>query len=514
MRKLKMPDQRLNAVIYLRVSSEEQVQNHSLPTQQQRTIAHCTANGWPVVREFRDEGKSAKTTDREDFKTMVRFCSDPVNSVGYVVVSDLSRFSRQAMDQMEVRAQLLAAGVRLRSVSETIDETASGNLVANLFGAFNQFDNDRKAERTKAGMLKAASIGRWPHKAPLGYRNIIGAKKGPNIEPDSDTAPLMLKAFEMAATGLHSSAEILRHVNQLGLKTAKGKPVTPQTFQKTLQNPIYKGVIHLPEWDFTGPGSFTPLVDADLFDRVQDILTGRRPSLTEYQRNHPDFPLRVFVRCAYCGVGLTGSSPRGRNKSYPYYSCRTKGCRQISLSPDKLHLAFVSLLQRLTPTHESLAGIKDAVRAVWMQRQGDMDELRAILNQKLKTLEDRKATLFDKMLDGVIDQDAFKEHNARYRDEVEQIKVEIRGTELEGIELEKVLAYAERLMLYPDRMWNESSLEQRQRLQKTLFPNGLEFDGKEFGTAPSPLLFSLLSVDLDDDYGLASPTGFEPVLSP
>ena len=353
-KKKEEPVERINAVTYLRVSSEEQVQNLSLGTQQQRTIAHCTQNGWPVVKEFRDEGKSAKTTDRDEFKAMIRFCSDPANAVGYVVVNDLSRFSRQAMDQMEVRAQLMAAGVRLRSVSEVIDETAAGNLVANLFGAFNQFDNDRKAERTKVGMLKAANIGRWPHKAPLGYHNVIEAKTGPNIIPDSETAPLLVKAFEMASTGLHSTAEILRCVNQLGLKTSKGKPVTPQTFQKILQNPIYKGVIRLPEWDFTGPGNFTPLVTEELFDRVQDVLSGRRPDLTEYQHNHPDFPLRVFVRCAHCGAGITGSYSKGRKKRYAYYHCRTKGCHSFTKSPDDVHAAFLGWLTRLAPQPESI----------------------------------------------------------------------------------------------------------------------------------------------------------------
>lgn len=89
----------------------------------------------------------------------------------------------------------------------------------------------------------------------------------------------------------------------------------------------------------------------------------------------------------------------------------------------------------------------------------------------LKKVEDRKATLVNRMLDDVIDQDTFKERKAKLRDEAEQIKVEIRATELEGIELEKVLAFADRLIQYPDRLWGESSLGQRQRLQKTLFPN-------------------------------------------
>jgi site-specific DNA recombinase len=266
-RKKKSRVQKTKAVVYLRVSTDEQVLNLSLSTQQQRTIAHCTSMGWPVVAEFRDEGKSAKTIQREEFQKMIKFCHDPANKVGFVVVNDLSRFSRQTTDVLVVRALLEAHGVHLRSVSEPIDETPAGTLMTTVLAGMAQFDNDQKAVRTKTGMLKAASIGRWPHKAPLGYLNVPGEKDGPNIVPDQSAATLIAKAFQMAATGTHTTAEILRNVTQLGLRTAKGKPVPPQTFQKTLVNPIYKGVIHLPEWDFTGPGSFLPLVDPEVFDR-------------------------------------------------------------------------------------------------------------------------------------------------------------------------------------------------------------------------------------------------------
>jgi DNA invertase Pin-like site-specific DNA recombinase len=58
-------------------------------------------------------------------------------------------------------AELKGVGVQLRSVMEMIDETPSGKLMRNIHGAFNQFDNDRKAERTKLGMKRAASMGRF-----------------------------------------------------------------------------------------------------------------------------------------------------------------------------------------------------------------------------------------------------------------------------------------------------------------------------------------------------------------
>jgi site-specific DNA recombinase len=133
------------AVIYCRVSTKEQVQNLSLATQQSRCVEFCTKNGWTVLKIFRDEGESAKTADRPAFRQMLAFCQAKTDAVHYVVVHDLSRFSRDMGDQVCVIAQLENVGVRLRSVMENVDETAAGKLMRNVYGAFNQFDNDRKA---------------------------------------------------------------------------------------------------------------------------------------------------------------------------------------------------------------------------------------------------------------------------------------------------------------------------------------------------------------------------------
>jgi hypothetical protein len=135
-----------------------------------------------------------------------------------------------------------------------------------------------------------------------------------------------------------------------------------------------------------------------------------------------------------------------------------------------------------------------------------MDGLRATLTKKLSKIEERKKALVNRMLDGIIDQETYREHNGCLRDEAEQTKAEIRGTELEEIDLENVLKFADRIILRPARLWVESSLEQRQRLQKTLFPNGIEFDGEAFGTTSTPLLFKLLEGNSGDDSCLASQT--------
>jgi hypothetical protein len=76
------------------------------------------------------------------------------------------------------------------------------------------------------------------------------------------------------------------------------------------------------------------------------------------------------------------------------------------------------------------------------------------------------------------------------------------------------LDFAGRLLERPQQLWLKSSLEQKQRLQRVFFPDGVTFTSEGFGTATSNSFFSLLRAFSDEKATLASPTGFEPVLPP
>ena len=58
----------------------------------------------------------------------------------------------------------------------------------------------------------------------------------------------------------------------------------------------------------------------------------------------------------------------------------------------------------------------------------------------------------------------------------------------------------------------EFNLDQKQRFQRILFPDGLEFDGKEFGTALTSPIFRYLQSFQPANEEVVARTGFEPVL--
>ena len=87
------------------------------------------------------------------------------------------------------------------------------------------------------------------------------------------------------------------------------------------------------------------------------------------------------------------------------------------------------------------------------------------------------------------------------------VEIELHEARLDELDVEGVLCFAEHLLRNVGRAWLEASLDQRQRLQQVLFPEGLRFDGEAFGTAVTCLVFKDFGELRPTGTDLASPTG-------
>ena len=159
----------VGAVIYVRVSTKEQTENLSLPTQLRACEEYCRRQGYEVLERFHEEGESAKSTDRSQLQNLLTFCRLNKGRVHFVVVFNLTRFARDKYDHFALRSHLQSLGISLRSATEPIDDTSTGKLMEGVLAAFAQFDNDCRSDRTRAGMKAALELGRWTFLAPLGY---------------------------------------------------------------------------------------------------------------------------------------------------------------------------------------------------------------------------------------------------------------------------------------------------------------------------------------------------------
>jgi site-specific DNA recombinase len=465
-----------------------------------------------VLLFFKEEGESAKTTERTELQRLLQYCRTHKGKVHFVIVYNVTRFARDKYDHFALRAHLQSLGISLRSVTEPIDDTSTGKLMEGVLAAFAQFDNDQKAERTKAGMMTAIGRGHWTWKAPLGYVNGNKRAGEPSLVPDPARAPLITKAYEMAASGEHSVSDVRRMVTALGLKTGKGRPISLQSFHSLLGNPIYAGVLNAPSFGLTGlHGDFQPLVSAVLFGRVQIALARRGPA--SRRLDNPDFPLRRFVVCDACSTPLTGSASKGRTKRYSYYHCRK--CKGVAVPKEALEHLFVDQLQTLKPRAEFMVLFRTAVLDVWKQRSAAARNLRSDLERRLQELERRETLLVEAFVyQKQIDPKTYERQRDKVREEITLARIELEDRRLDELDVEGIVGFAEQVLANAARLWMAGTPDQRQRLQRVLFPEGLRLKGDRFGTTVTCLAFNQLQENPSMESGLASPTGFEPVFWP
>ena len=116
------------------------------------------------------------------------------------------------------------------------------------------------------------------------------------------------------------------------------------------------------------------------------------------------------------------------------------------------------------------------------------------------------------LFESSIDIDTYDRHAEKLREELTLARS--HSGQLEELDVEGILAFAERVLPRAADLWVRSSLEQRQRFQQLFFPEGISFGGNGFvRTAATAPAFSYLREIQTGNEGLVDLTGIEPVTS-
>jgi site-specific DNA recombinase len=283
-------------------------------------------------------------------------------------------------------------------------------------------------------------------------------------------------------------------------------------FDGMLRNRVYIAQIDVPDYGVSTRGDFEPLVGEKVFYRVQAILDGRLEVTSPRQRNDPDFPLRGYVRCDACSKPLTASWSKGRSDYYAYYHCRGRCRSAVNISKAKLEELLVDELARLQPTPGFMRLVKDRVLQAWRGLKADAQKRIAEVERRQKSIRQKLDRLDEAFLyERSIDIDTYDHHRDKLREELTLAQMDGHSCELEEMDVEGILAFAERVLPSASNLWVQSSLAQKQRLQQVFFPDGIRFDGtKLVGTGTTLPVFNYLNPISDEKGDLVDQTGVEP----
>ncbi|MEZ4706755.1 MAG: recombinase family protein [Caldilineaceae bacterium] len=502
------------AIIYLRTSSNRQIDNTSLATQEQLARNYCTAENLEVIDIQKMEAVSAKETNTERAAALLEFCKRHRRKFEVLVVYKLDRFARSQEQHHWLRGRIQAMGIQLRSATERIDESPSGKLVEGVLAAVNEYDNAVRKERVKLAMWRLMDDGIWAWgQAPPGYMREKKVDKSAKLQVpqlDESCCHHIRRMFEMYSTGLHNFQTLADYFKDIPIINWKGKriKVGRQFMQKTITRIFYTGHMINSDGKIIA-GQHPPLITMDTFQKCQQVrLEKSNHSDIKRLHNNPDFPLRRYALCGECHKPMSAAWAKGRNKKYGYYFCFTKGCSKYrkSLSKADLEREFYEHLKSIRPKKGVIELFKELVvkqYEIKMQNlQADYDKT----FEEIAKLRKKRKWLLEKSMEGVISEDLLKE-------ELPEIEKKLLITELRAGEntdkkcdVDAILIYAAAFMQSVHNIWADAPFKDQLTYQKLIYPNGVVYKDPGFTNQGLSLPFEIITSLADTS---SSNVGFE-----
>ena len=503
------------AVIYCRVSTQEQVEGFSLSMQEGACRDFCKKKGYGVLAVFVDEGESARTTHRPKFIKMLAYCQKHAAAIDKVVVYRYDRFARSSLDHHTVRTLLGKYGIGLVSATQEIEDTPEGKLFETIVAGFNQYESDVIGIRAKDGMTEARRQGRWTNPAPMGYRFSTDESGKPVLVVDEKYASVISEVFKLFATGTLTKTQVAQKITGMGYRSPSGRSrMTSQDVDRILHKPIYAGRVFINEDEGWVQSSFPALVEDATFEAVARMLARQSTRKLPHSRVRSDFPLRGLVRCAECGHPLTSSFSTGRKGTrYPYYRCFRKGCGKVEVRGEVLEGAFLDLLGGIVPSRQAARRIKGTILSAYRERQAASRDEALVLGVEIGELEKKVFSLHESFVveKRLTDSDLYQKMLTRYKAELAQKRIAREELEQECMDISKLLDYAFGVLLDARTLWLEADPDQRQRLQRAIFPQGVEYSpASGFGTPATSCQFDVLGLLREPEVAVAGEQGFEP----
>ncbi len=463
--------------LYARVSSDRQDVDLSVAAQLRALRDYANKNDYSVVREYVDEAESGRVADRPEFRKMIDEAAKPQAPFREILVWKFSRFTRKREHAVAFKSMLRRKGVRVVSITEQAEDTATGRLLEGIIESVDEFYSENLAEEVRRGMREAASRGFWvASRTPYGYNRVMvqdGAKKRPTLEIDPDTSPVVKRIFDMAeaATGM---TEITRTLNSEGIASATGKLWSKNGVHFILKNEVYTGTLL---WGATGKSkadpvriekAFPPIVSKAQFKRVNRLMRSRAPKRTHPRRVGSTYLLSGLVRCKACNRALSGQD--AKSGQFAYYVCQSimkrgrDACETPRLNARRFEEMVVGKIRENVLTESN---ITELVKIVDEEMDGVASEQR----QKLETIETELEEVKRKLgrvwhlventdLDMADASDRIREHRERQQ-RLEDSAAEARAILSQRREVlddvETIAAYAQDM----SQFLNESELTER-----------------------------------------------------
>lgn len=322
-----------NIGIWIRVSTEQQVEGESPEHHEARARQYAEVKGWNVITVYRLDALSGKSImDYPETKRMLKDIQS--KTITGLIFSKLARFARNTKELLEMSELFREQKADLISLAEAIDTSSpAGRLFFTVIAAMAQWEREEISERVAASVPIRARLGKTTGgAATFGYQwvdnqLVISETEGP-------VRKLMYELFLKTKRKKTTATEL----NKLGYRTRNGSLFTPTTIVRLIKDSTAKGIRRANYTKSLGEGKHwtvkpesewvmvpcPAVVDAAVWDECNALLvqnTKKRPP-----GRRAKYLLAGYIHCS-CGDKMYVYN------NHPIYRC--KKCNR------KIHVADI-----------------------------------------------------------------------------------------------------------------------------------------------------------------------------
>ncbi len=484
------------AILYTRVSTDEQNNGYSPADQKDKLLKYCEQHNIEIVG-FYHEDESGTTFDRPQWINIMGYIRKHPHTVDVLLFIKWDRFSRNVAEAYGAIRDLKKYGVEPQAIEQPLNfEVPESKIMLAVYLAAPEVDNDRRALNIHSGIRRAKKEGRWLGGCLLGYKKARDERNKPIIVPEGGLQQqLITEAFKLFATSMYRIEDLRKELKGRGLRISRGP------FWTLLRNRGYIGKVFVPAYKDEPAqwvqGVHEPIIEEHTFYQVQDVITGRKKQFpTKWTTVRNELPLRGFLSCPQCGRNLTGSASTGRaGGKFFYYHC-TKGCKERQRAKE-VNQIFLKVLQRFKIRPEAKELYRLTLKELLQgQNKGNREDIAGIAKE-LEKLELRLKSAKFLMLDGEFTPEEYRSTKI----EIEEAKGDLMAKEKHLREATNDYTAQIDFCLYflsnLDKCYDIAAPAVKQKIIGSMFPAKLVFANNRYRTTQINDILSLICSNSD-----------------
>jgi len=421
----------MRIAVYVRVSTRNQAEQHTIEQQLERLYSHIQSQGWTLPDEniFRDDGYSGSSLQRPGLDRLRDQAAG--NAVELVLITAPDRLARKYIHQVLLIEELEQKGCKVEFLDHPMSQDPHDQLLLQIRGAVAEYERTLIAERMRRGRLSKFKAGvLLPWTKPLyGYRLHPEHPRDPTgVRLDPAEAAIVAEIFAEYLKDGVGLMKLAKKLYEQRIPSPTGRERWGVcTLRGILTNPAYTGQIYAgrmhyrppkirrsathpigrshnsailaPEEEWILVAQIPAVISKEQFDLVQAKLA-KNQSFSKRHNNAHQYLLRALVSCGICQQSCYARTVKG--KPYGYYVCTGKDdevqARHVTKCPSRFtpsqqldELVWQDLWDMLTHPDVITKALERALGTEWLPqelqaRQENLRRGKASLGQQLDRL--------------------------------------------------------------------------------------------------------------------------------